>query len=92
MMDRATFEAALKTDGYTEIEAKTLEPRAANTEHAHAYDIRGMVLDGLFIVRHDGETATYRAGENFAVAAGKSHSEEIGEPGARIVVARKYRT
>jgi quercetin dioxygenase-like cupin family protein len=90
-MDRASFEAELKAAGYTEIEAKTLEARSANPEHAHNHDIRGLVVDGLFIVRQDGKAATYRAGEIFTVPAGISHSEEIGEPGAAVVVGRKYR-
>jgi hypothetical protein len=32
----------------------------------------------------------YRAGEVFAVPARKSHTEEIGPNGARIVAGRKY--
>jgi len=90
-MDQTSFEAELRSAGYTEIEAKTLEPRAANPEHAHNHDIKGLVLDGLFIVRKGGKAAAYRAGEVFAVAAGTAHSEEIGEPGAVVVVGRKYR-
>jgi quercetin dioxygenase-like cupin family protein len=70
--------------------SKTLDPRPANAGHAHDYDIKGLVLDGVFIVYQDGNPVTYRAGEVFAVPAGKSHTEEIGPNGARIVVARKY--
>ena len=33
---------------------------------------------------------TYRAGDIFFVPAGRSHTEEIGAPGAKIVVGRKY--
>jgi hypothetical protein len=33
---------------------------------------------------------TYRAGDIFFVAAGRSHTEEIGGEGAKIVVGRKY--
>ena len=89
-MDQASFEAELEAAGYSEIETKTLEPRAANPEHAHNHDIRGLVLDGLFIVRQDDKATTYRTGEIFTVPAGISHSEEIGEPGAVIVVGRRY--
>jgi len=45
-MTQADLEAQLKSDGYTHLEAKTLDPRPSNTEHAHDYDIRGLVLDG----------------------------------------------
>ncbi len=50
-MDQAEFEAQLDSDGYTHIETKALDPRPSNTEHAHDYAIRGLVLDGIFIVR-----------------------------------------
>jgi quercetin dioxygenase-like cupin family protein len=89
-MRQSVFEAELQSAGYTEIESKTLDPRPANAGHAHDYDIRGLVLDGNFTVNQDGNPVTYRAGEVFAVLAGKSHTEEIGPSGARIVVGRKY--
>jgi quercetin dioxygenase-like cupin family protein len=90
-MDQASFENQLNSDGYTEVEAKTLAPRPSNTEHAHDYDIRGLVLDGTFIVWQNQQAAPYRSGEIFAVPAGTEHSEEIGAEGARIVVGRKYK-
>ena len=89
-MQQRVFEAELQSAGYTEIESKTLDPRPPNAGHAHDYDIKGLVLDGVFIVYQDGNAVTYRAGEVFAVPAGKSHTEEIGPNGARIVVGRKY--
>ena len=54
-MDQAEFEAQLDSDGYTHIETKALDPRPSNTEHAHDYAIRGLVLDGIFIVRQNGQ-------------------------------------
>jgi quercetin dioxygenase-like cupin family protein len=89
-MQQSVFEAELQSAGYTEIESKTLDARPANDGHAHDYDIKGLVLDGVFIVSQDGNPVTYRAGEVFVVPAGKSHTEEIGPNGARIVVGRKY--
>ena len=88
-MDQAAFEAGLRSDGYSQIDTKVLDPRPANTEHAHDYGIRGMVLDGIFIVREGDRSTTYRAGEIFDVPAGRTHSEEIGPDGARILVGRK---
>jgi quercetin dioxygenase-like cupin family protein len=89
-MDRQEFEDALKQDGYTEIEAKTLQPRPANSEHGHPYAVRGLVLSGAFTVLQNNVPKTYRAGEVFSVAAGLDHSEEIGLDGAQVVVGRKY--
>jgi len=89
-MQQDVFEAELKSAGYVEIETKALDPRPANNGHVHYYDIRGLVLDGIFIVKQDEKPVTYRAGDVFAVAAGRSHTEEIGPQGARILVGRKY--
>ena len=91
-MDQNTFEAELKSSGYSDIEIKAIDPRPANNAHAHDYDIRGLVLDGIYIVKEEGDRAvTYRPGEVFAVAAGRAYSEEIGTGGARIIAGRKYK-
>lgn len=79
-----------ESGGYVEIETKAIEPRPANTAHAHDYDIRGLVLDGIFIVAQDNKPVTYRAGDVFFVVAGTRPTEEIGLQGAKIPVGRKY--
>ncbi|MBR0871029.1 hypothetical protein JQ633_11715 [Bradyrhizobium tropiciagri] len=89
-MNQDTFEAELKSAGYTDIETRSLDPRPANTGHIHDFDIRGLVLDGTFIVIRDGNSVAHRRGDVFAVPAGNSHQEEIGPDGARIIVGRKY--
>jgi quercetin dioxygenase-like cupin family protein len=89
-MNQQNFEAELTSSGYSQIEIKALNPRPANDAHAHDYDIRGLVLDGTFIVKQHDHAVTYRAGEVFAVPAGQKQSEEIGADGARVVVGRKY--
>lgn len=90
-MDQTAFEAELTSAGYTQVEIKALDPRPANVEHVHDYDIRGLVLDGVFIVRQGDRLATFRTGEVFNVPAGTKHSEEIGSHGARVLVGRKTR-
>jgi quercetin dioxygenase-like cupin family protein len=89
-MQQAEFEAGLKAAGFVEIESKAIDPRPVNHGHTHDYDIRGLVLDGVFIVNQGDAPVTYRAGDIFFVPAGRSHTEEIGAPGAKIVVGRKY--
>jgi quercetin dioxygenase-like cupin family protein len=89
-MRQTDFETELKSAGYVEIETKAIEPRPANAAHAHDYDIRGLVLDGIFTVAQDNKPVTYRAGDVFFVVAGTSHTEEIGPDGAKILVGRKY--
>lgn len=89
-MQASTFEAELKSGGYVEIETRSIDPRPANDTHGHDYDIRGLVLEGLFTVIQDGQPVLYSAGDVFAVPAGKTHAEEIGPQGARILVGKKY--
>jgi hypothetical protein len=71
-MQQAAFEAELKSAGYTEIESKTLDPRPANAGHTYDYDIRGLVLSGIFIVNQGDAPVSYPAGEIFDVPAGRS--------------------
>jgi quercetin dioxygenase-like cupin family protein len=89
-MDTQTFENQLRADGYTEIEIKRFEPRPANGEHGHHFDVRGLVLDGAFIVIEDDKAVTYRPGDTFAVPNGRLHCEEIGPEGARVLIGRKF--
>jgi quercetin dioxygenase-like cupin family protein len=89
-MDAQDFAAGLEAAGYIEIETKALDPRPANHGHAHDSSIRGLVLDGEFIVACEATPRSYRAGEIFEVPAGMSHTEAVGAAGAKIVVGRKY--
>ena len=89
-MDRQAFEAQLRGDGYTEIEAKSLQPRPANDHHGHPYAVRGLVIAGTFTVTQANLSKTYRPGEIFSVEADREHSEEVGSDGAEVLVGRKY--
>jgi quercetin dioxygenase-like cupin family protein len=89
-MNKQEFEARLKAEGYSEIEAKSLQPRPANDEHGHPFAVRGLVVSGAFTVKQGDISRTYRPGEIFSVAAGQDHTEEIGPEGAEVVVGRKY--
>ena len=48
-MDRQTFEAGLKRDGY-EILTNTTPGVKVNPEHSHPYDVRAMVLKGAITI------------------------------------------
>ena len=89
-MDEDEFAAQLRSDGYSQIETKTLAPRPVNEGHGHPYAVRGLVLAGTFTVIRDNNPTTYHRGEIFAVPAGCVHSEEVGTGGAQILVGRKY--
>ena len=89
-MNPAEFESNLKADGYNEIETKQYDPRPANGEHGHHFSVRGLVLEGTFIVTKDTKPVTYRPGDVFTVPEGEMHCEEVGADGARVLVGRKY--
>ena len=89
-MDTSIFEAKMKADGYTEIAIKAYAPQPPNGEHGHHFSVRGLVLDGAFIVFRDRKPVTYRTGDVFEVPNGCLHGEEIGSEGARVLIGRKY--
>ncbi|WP_395712390.1 cupin domain-containing protein [Reyranella sp.] len=87
-MDRQTFEADLKRDGY-EIATNITAGAKVNPEHSHPFDVRAMVLDGALTLTSEGKTTTYRAGETFTMAKGCLHSESYGPEGAVTLFGRK---
>jgi hypothetical protein len=45
-MDVAGFESGLRSDGFAEIEIKSLPAKTHNGEHEHPFDVRALVLEG----------------------------------------------
>ena len=88
-MDRRTFEAELKRDGY-EILTSTTQGAKVNPEHSHPFDIRAMVLQGALTMTCEGKVQTYRAGETFSMPRGRRHSESYGPQGAITLLGRKH--
>ena len=71
-MDRQTFEAGLKRDGY-EILTTTTPGVKVNPEHSHPFDVRAMVLKGDFSLTRDGKTESFKPGEIFTMPRGCKH-------------------
>ena len=89
-MNEGQFTEMLEHEGYREIRTRTMEPGPANAEHAHEFSARGLVSAGEFIITCEGAPRSYKAGEEFEVAAGRLHSEAVGPEGARVTTGRKY--
>ena len=89
-MNQGEFEDQLKADGFQEIELQDLTSRPGKGRHRHLFAIRGLVLEGSFIISQIGEPVTYGPGQIFAVADGELHDEWIGPEGARVLVGRKF--
>jgi quercetin dioxygenase-like cupin family protein len=87
-MDRQTFEAGLKRDGY-EILTNTTQGAKVNPVHSHPFDVRAMVLKGAITIKADGEARTYVPGETWDLARGRLHSESYGPKGAVVLFGRR---
>jgi quercetin dioxygenase-like cupin family protein len=90
-MDRAVFEAELRDQGYLEVVDRRMTANETNPEHAHEFDARLIVLEGDMTITCGGDERTYRAGDTFAMTAGRRHVERSGADGARYLAGRRYR-
>ncbi|MBV8121634.1 MAG: cupin domain-containing protein [Alphaproteobacteria bacterium] len=87
-MDRTTFVAELKRDGFELVE-REMAANHTNPEHAHDFDARVMVLKGEITITRDGVATTYRAGDSCAVPRGARHAEEVGPEGVSYIAGRR---
>ena len=88
--DTAEFEAKVKEQGYVTVR-KSLGPGEGLGEHAHEFDVWGLVTQGEFSITVEGQTASYKEGEEFQLDAGCLHSEQAGPQGASFVSGRRTR-
>ncbi|MEI8257878.1 MAG: cupin domain-containing protein [Deltaproteobacteria bacterium] len=88
-MDTSAFEAALKADGFGEIETKSVAPNIVNSAHAHPFAVRFLVLSGEITVSANGAARTCRTGDTFSMDAGCEHVERLGPEGVTYLVGRK---
>ena len=86
--DTSAFEEKVSGKGYV-IVHKTLKPFEGLDDHAHDYEVWGLVMEGEFRITVDGETRGYREGEEFQLDAGCDHSESAGPEGVTFVVGRR---
>ena len=91
-MDRTAFENGLREEGYGEVVDRRMEPHQVNRMHAHEFDARLLILEGAMTIAAEGGERTYRAGEIFAMPAGRPHSETAGPDGVRYLAGRRYQS
>lgn len=87
-MEEAEFQRSAEADGFAVTRAAMTAGRVT-PEHDHAWDIRGMVLEGCFTVSCGGTATVYRHGEVFEVSAGVPHSERHDPEGGWLLVGRR---
>jgi quercetin dioxygenase-like cupin family protein len=88
-MERNSFEARLKAEGYPEIRTNEMQPNCRNAEHSHPFDVLALVLEGDITLTVEGKAHTYRAGDEFSMKAGCRHVEDVGPKGVKYLVGRR---
>src|SRR5258708_26002310 len=89
-MNRADFDQELQAQGYREVVDRRMQAGEFNPEHAHEFDARLLGLEGEMTIVCDGEERTYRAGDGFAMTAGRPHTQRSGPQGVRYLAGRRY--
>lgn len=87
-MNRQDFEKAVAAEGYSPAH-RVLEANMDVDPHDHAWDTKGLVIDGSFTIDCAGHARTYGPGDIFELGAGIEHSEQTGPAGAELVVGRR---
>jgi quercetin dioxygenase-like cupin family protein len=90
-MDKASFEARLREQGYGEIAEREMAANVVNQGHAHDFDAQLLILDGEMAILRDGVAHTYRPGDTCEVPAGTAHEERVGPQGVRYIAGRRHR-
>ncbi|MBK1661344.1 cupin domain-containing protein [Paracraurococcus ruber] len=84
------FEAALRADGFQEIVRREIPAGQELGEHDHAWDVRGLVLRGRFMVREAARLQDCGPGEVFTLEAKCPHEEGAGPEGAALLIGRRH--
>jgi quercetin dioxygenase-like cupin family protein len=87
-MDRLEFEAGLRRDGFSVVNASQ-KPNMRAANHCHDFDARLYVLGGEITITRDNAAETFRAGQCCEVLAGCMHTEEVGPEGVAFVSGRR---
>ena len=88
-MDRNTFEARLRGEGYCQTATVEREAHGRLGLHTHPFAALALILAGEIRIDVDGESRLYRVGEVFHLVAEQPHSERYGPEGVRYRVGRR---
>jgi quercetin dioxygenase-like cupin family protein len=87
-MDKAEFEAGLRSDGFRVVNG-SVRPNLVAPNHCHDFDARAFVLGGEITITRDNTPVTYRAGQCFEVPTGCMHAEHVGPEGVALLSGRR---
>src|SRR5580698_6565002 len=88
LMDRVEFEAELRRDGYSAVNA-SLTPNLRVANHCHDFDARLFVLGGEITITRDNKPETFRVGQCCEVPANCMHAEHVGPEGVAYLSGRR---
>ena len=89
-MNTDDFQSALLTDGFADVDTRSLPPAQVNPLHSHPFAVRALVLEGEITLTVAGEARVYRGGDVFTMAAGCEHAEQVGPSGVSYLVGRRH--
>ena len=87
-MDKAQFEADLRSDGYRLVNT-SVKPNLVAPNHCHDFDAKVWVLNGEITITRDNASVIFRAGQCFEVPAGCMHAEHVGPEGVALMSGRR---
>ena len=88
-LDRSTFEARVREQGYDDVVHREMPANTINAMHAHDFDAQILIVDGEMTLRREDSERTFRPGEICEVTAGSRHEERAGPNGATYVAGRR---
>jgi hypothetical protein len=88
-MNRKQFLQILKDSGYPDpVEVQQL-PNGYLDDHAHAFAVQALVLEGFIEIGIAGEMKRYEAGGVFQLGFEQWHVERYGPQGVKYLASRK---
>ncbi len=88
-MNRDMFEAALISEGFSDIVTVERIADGFLDTHAHPFEAKALILAGDITLQIDAVTCRYQPGEIFHLPANQIHTERYGAGGVRYLVGRK---
>ena len=85
----AEFEAQARAQGFDEVLERNWPPSAVLDDHAHAFEVKALVVRGEMWLTVGADTRHLQPGDTFELARDAPHAERYGTEGATYWAARR---